>query len=75
MTDLVVVARAEKQAEAEFRQELPHAEGVPSALRGTPGFDVPDLPAAVPRDMLVAPSAERDARDVLLQGSSRGTDR
>jgi hypothetical protein len=75
MTDLVVVARAENQAEAEFLQELLRAEGVPSALRRTRGFDVPDFLAAGPRDVLVPPSAEQDARDVLLQGRSRGVDR
>ena len=74
MTDLVVVARAENQAEAEFLQGLLRAEGVPSVLRRTGGFDVPDFLAAGPRDVLVPPSAEQAARDVLLQGRSQDTD-
>ena len=74
MTDLVVVARAQNQAEAEFIQELLRAEGVPSTLRRAPGFDVPDFLAAGPRDVLVPPSAEATARDVLLQPRSPDTD-
>ena len=62
MTHLVVVPRAEKQAEVEFLQALRHAEGVPSVLGGTAGLDVPNLLAAVASGMLVAPFAERGAR-------------
>ena len=43
------------------------AEGVPSLLRRSPGADVPDFLAAGARDVLVPASAERLARDVLLQ--------
>jgi Putative prokaryotic signal transducing protein len=67
-TDDVVVARAQNQAEAEFVQGLLRAEGVPSFLRRTGGFDVPDFLAAGPRDVLVPASAEQVARDILLQG-------
>jgi hypothetical protein len=67
--DGVVVARAENQAEAEFLQNLLQAEGVPSVLRRTAGFDVPDFLAAGPRDVLVPASAEGVARDILLQTS------
>ena len=65
--DLVKVARAENEAEAEFLQGLLLGEGVPSSLRRSRGFDVPDFLAAGPRDVLVAASEADVARDVLLQ--------
>ena len=43
-------------------------EGVPSTLRRTAGFDVPDMLAAGPRDVLVPESGLEVARQVLLQG-------
>jgi hypothetical protein len=42
-------------------------EGVPSTLRRTAGFDVPDMLAAGPRDVLVPESGLEIARDVLQQ--------
>jgi hypothetical protein len=42
-------------------------EGVPSMLRRTRGFDVPDMLAAGPRDVLVPASGAGPAREVLLQ--------
>ena len=42
-------------------------EGVPSTLRRTAGFDVPDMLAAGPRDVLVPESGLEVARQVLLQ--------
>jgi hypothetical protein len=42
-------------------------EGVPSMVRRSGGFDVPDFLAAGPRDVLVPQAAVRTARDVLLQ--------
>ena len=68
---LVVVAYAQNQAEGEFAQNLLRAEGVPSLLRRTAAFDVPDFLAAGPREVLVAASAEQVARDVLLQTDRR----
>jgi hypothetical protein len=65
--DLVKVAGGRNQAEAEFIQGLLLEEGVPSVLRRSRGFDVPDLLAAGPRDVLVARSGLETARDVLLQ--------
>lgn len=65
--ELVRVAGARHQAEAELIQGLLLEEGVPSMLRRTRGFDVPDLLAAGPRDVLVPAAAEGAARDVLLQ--------
>ena len=64
--DLVVVARAQSQPEAELLQNLLRAEGVPSVVRRAPGFDVPDFLAAGPRDILVPGSAEQLARDILV---------
>lgn len=65
--DLVKVAGARNQAEAEFIQGLLLEEGVPSILRRTAGFDVPDFLAAGPRDVLVPQSGAATAREVLLE--------
>jgi hypothetical protein len=65
--DLVRVAGAQHQAEAEFIQGLLLEEGVPSTLRRTRGFDVPDMLAAGPRDVMVPASGYTAAREVLLQ--------
>ena len=64
---LVTVAGARNQAEAEMIQGILLEEGVPSMLRRTRGFDVPDMLAAGPRDVLVPVSGAAAARDVLLQ--------
>jgi hypothetical protein len=64
---LVQVAGAQNQAEAEFIQGLLLEEGVPSALQRTRGFDVPDMLAAGPRDVMVPASGYAAAREVLLQ--------
>jgi hypothetical protein len=64
---LVRVAGAHHQAEAEFIQGLLLEEGVPSMLRRTRGFDVPDMLAAGPRDVLVPRTGLDAAREVLLQ--------
>jgi hypothetical protein len=65
---LVRVAGARNQAEAEFIQSLLLEEGVPSMLRRSAGFDVPDFLAAGPRDVLVPEAGLATAREVLLQG-------
>ena len=64
---LVTVAGARNQAEAEMIQGILLEEGVPSMLRRTRGFDVPDMLAAGPRDVLVPVSGAAAAREVLLQ--------
>jgi hypothetical protein len=76
MNDLARVARATNQAEAEFVQApLLFEAGIPSMLRRSPGFYVPDMLAAGPRDVMV-PSAARDAaREVLLQAEIVTDDR
>jgi hypothetical protein len=63
---LVRVAGGRNQAEAELIQNLLLEEGVPSMLRRTAGFDVPDFLAAGPRDVLVPLAGAEAARDVLL---------
>lgn len=65
--ELVRVAGAANLAEAEFIQSLLLEEGVPSLLRRSAGFDVPDFLAAGPRDVLVPESAVATAREILLQ--------
>jgi len=62
---LVRVATARHQAEAEMIQNLLLEEGIPSLVRRTGGFDVPDFLAAGPRDIVVAASGEEAAREIL----------
>jgi uncharacterized protein YbaR (Trm112 family) len=64
---LVRVAGARNQAEGEFIQGLLLEQGVPSMLRRSAGFDVPDFLAAGPRDVLVPESGVPTAREVLLE--------
>ena len=65
--DLVTVATGRNQAEADFVANLLLEEGVPSLVRRSRGFDVPDMLAAGPRDVLVPASGEAAARQILLQ--------
>jgi hypothetical protein len=65
----VRVARAQNQPEAELLQGLLLDAGVPSLVRRSGGFDVPDFLAAGPRDILVPSGGAAAARDVL--GSPR----
>ena len=65
--DLVRVAVGRQLPEAELIQNLLLDEGVPSTLRRTQGFDVPEMLAAGPRDVMVPQSGLEVARDVLLQ--------
>ena len=65
--DLVRVAGGRNQAEAELIQNLLLEEGIPSIVRRTAGFDVPDYLAGGPRDVMVAESAVPAARDMLLE--------
>ncbi len=70
--DLVCVAGARHQAEAELIQGMLLEEGVPSMLRRTRGFDVPDMLAAGPRDVMVPVSGAATARQVLGQAEMLG---
>ena len=66
--ELVRVAGGRNQTEAEFVAGLLLEEGIPSLVRRSAGFDVPDYMAAGPRDVLVPASGAAAARDVLLEG-------
>ena len=72
-SDLVKVAYAHDQMEAEFLQGLLHDADVNSVVRRAPGFDVPEFLAAGPRHVLVAASDVPIARDVLRQGDGDAT--
>ena len=63
--ELTRVASARNQAEGELLQGMLLEEGVPSLMRRSGGFDVPDFLAAGPRDILVPASGAAAARDVL----------
>ena len=63
---LVRVAGGRNQAEAELIQNILLEEGVPSILRRTAGFDVPDFLAAGPRDVMVPESGAIVAREALF---------
>ena len=65
--ELVRVAIGRQLPEAELIQNLLLDEGVPSTLRRTRGFDVPEMLAAGPRDVLVPQSGVATAREVLLE--------
>ena len=65
--ELVRVAGGRNQAEAELIQNLLLEEGIPSVVRRSAGFDVPDYLAGGPRDVLVAESAVQAAREMLLE--------
>jgi hypothetical protein len=65
--ELVRVAGGRNQAEAELIQGLLLEEGVPSILRRSAGFDVPDFLAAGPRDVLVPQAGAEAAREVLQE--------
>jgi hypothetical protein len=61
----VRVATAQNQPEAELIQSLLLEAGVPSLVRRSGGFDVPDFLAMGPRDILVPRGGEDAARRVL----------
>jgi len=63
--DPVRVTGARNLAEAELVQGLLLEHGIPSVLRRTRGFDVPDFLAAGPRDVLVPSSGYEAAREML----------
>jgi hypothetical protein len=62
---LVRVATARHQAEAEMLESLLLDQGIPSLVRRSGGFDVPDFLASGPRDILVPASGAELAREVL----------
>lgn len=64
---LVRVAGGRNQPEAELIQGLLLEEGIPSVLRRSAGFDVPDFLAAGPRDVMVPQAGAEPARELLGQ--------
>jgi len=62
---LVKVAFTQNQAESDLIQNILKEEGIPSMVRRTRGFDVPDFLAAGPRDVLVPESGAEFARALL----------
>jgi hypothetical protein len=70
--ELVKVAYVRNEAEGEFIQGLLLEEGVPSMLRRSAGFDVPDFLAGGPRDVMVPISGAQTAREMLLQADLAG---
>lgn len=71
--DLVRVATGRQQPEAEMIQGMLLEEGVPSTVKRSAGFDVPDMLAAGPRDILVPASGADVARQVLLESELADT--
>jgi hypothetical protein len=61
----VKVGFARNQAEAEMVQGMLLEEGIPSMLKRTRGFDVPDYLAGGPRDILVPETGAEAARRML----------
>jgi hypothetical protein len=67
--DLMRVTGAGSLADGELIQSILLDHGIPSMLRRTRGFDVPDFLAAGPRDVLVPESGYRAARDLLADSA------
>ena len=72
--ELVRVAGGRNQAEAELIQNMLLEEGIPSILRRTRGFDVPDFLAAGPRDVMVPEAGYQSARDLLVDAEMLSTE-
>lgn len=65
--DLVKVTGGRNQADSELIQGLLLDQGIPSILRRTRGFDVPDMLAAGPRDVMVPAAGYEAARRMLAE--------
>lgn len=63
--EAVKVAFARNQSEGELIQGLLLEEGIPSILKRSRGFDVPDFLAAGPRDVMVPEAGAETARELL----------
>src|SRR5215218_5470762 len=63
--DPVRVTGGRNLADSELIQGILLDQGIPSVLRRTRGFDVPDFLAAGPRDVLVPESGYERARELL----------
>ncbi|HEX3040490.1 MAG TPA: DUF2007 domain-containing protein [Solirubrobacterales bacterium] len=65
--DLVKVAFARNQAEAEMLQGLLGEAGIPSVLKRSFGFDNPDFLSSGPRDVMVNAGDAQRAKDLLAE--------
>jgi hypothetical protein len=63
--ELVRVAYTGNQAESDLVQNILMEEGIPSIIKRTRGFDVPDYLAAGPRDVYVPESGAPRARELV----------
>jgi hypothetical protein len=72
--ELVKVGFARNQAEGELLQGLLLEEGIPSLLKRSRGFDVPDFLAAGPRDVMVPETGAEAARGLLGDSQLIGDD-
>jgi hypothetical protein len=70
--ELVKVARAQNETEARFLEGLLLEEGIPCLLRRSRGFDVAEMLAAGPRDVLVPASGAEAAREALAWDAGAG---
>ena len=70
--ELVRVARAGNQAEAELIQNMLLEEGIPSMTKRSGGFDLPEFLAGGPRDVLVPQSGAELARELLAPPPASG---
>ena len=68
--ELVKVAYAANQPEAEMIAGLLLEAGIPAVVRRARGVDVPDFLAAGPRDILVARGGEEAAREALGESAA-----
>lgn len=66
-SDLVKVAFARNQAEAEMLQGLLSEAGIPSVLKRSFGFDNPDFLSSGPRDVMVNTGDAQRAKDLLAE--------
>jgi putative signal transducing protein len=65
--DLVKVAFARNQVEAEMLQGLLSEAGIPSVLKRSFGFDNPDFLSSGPRDVMVNAGDAQRAKNVLAE--------
>jgi Putative prokaryotic signal transducing protein len=65
--DLIKVAFARNQAEAEMLQGLLSEAGIPSVLKRSFGFDNPDFLSSGPRDVMVNAGDAQRAKNLLAE--------
>lgn len=73
--ELVKVGWGRNQSQAEMVQLMLLEEGIPTTVRRSAGFDVPDFLAAGPRDVMAPASAAEAAWEVLHAADLLSSDR